>query len=628
MAGFWKLVVGFAVFVSAVSGSADTASLAAKFGAREYFDSVAVSPDGSKVSYLTPFAGSGSKLIVVDTRTGDQKSLLSTDDITKRMTSCSWAKANRILCVLRREWEGAGMTFGSVSLIAVDGDGGSLTSLGPHRLIDMLPDNPTSVLAGDRYPYLLDLGTGREKSAGQYERATSMLMTDGFGNIRVKGVADVFITAGGRYSLREKYRYFYRATTSQPWSPLAVANLGATATYEVDGFDEKGVGLYALKPLNGRQALYHASLDGSGSERLVFAHPEVDVTGVARIGKHNRPIGAMFATDRQRIEYFDPEIKALSERMAKSVNDNGLVFFIDETWDGKKLLVFIGSDKDPGAYYLYDKSLRQLAKLSDVRPDMAGLKLSRMQPVTFRADDGNEVPAYLTLPPDGKSTGLPTIIMPHGGPSSRDHWGFDWQVQYFAQLGYAVLQPNFRGSAGYGEAWLQTNAFQSWKRAIADINDGARWLVRQGIADPARMAIVGWSYGGYAALQASVVDPRLYKATIAIAPLTDLELMRKRGRDYSDFNLFSASLGTLANLKEGSPAQRADAFRAPVLMFHGDKDLNVDIEQSRRMAAALKAKGKLHELIVYPGLQHSLIDSAARADMLLKSARFLEANLK
>jgi dipeptidyl aminopeptidase/acylaminoacyl peptidase len=214
--------------------------------------------------------------------------------------------------------------------------------------------------------------------------------------------------------------------------------------------------------------------------------------------------------------------------------------------------------------------------------------------------------------------------MPHGGPGARDEWGFDWLVQFFANRGYAVLQPNFRGSAGYGDAWFQQNGFRSWRTAVGDVNDAGRWLVGEGIADPAKLAIVGWSYGGYAALQANVLDPALFRAAIAIAPVTDLELTRsENGASLAVFDF----IGTGAHIREGSPAQNAAAIRAPVLMFHGELDRNVGIHQARLMRARLRDAGKQVELVEFAGLDHQLEDSAARIRMLRDSDAFLRRAL-
>jgi dipeptidyl aminopeptidase/acylaminoacyl peptidase len=251
--------------------------------------------------------------------------------------------------------------------------------------------------------------------------------------------------------------------------------------------------------------------------------------------------------------------------------------------------------------------------------------LASGNPVTNAAGDGTSIPGYLTLPP-GKADvrGLPAIVLPHGGPSARDEWGFDWLAQYLAHQGYAVLQPNYRGSTGFGDAWLVENGFRSWRTSIGDISSAGKWLVAQG-ADPARLAIVGWSYGGYAALQSGVVEPDLFKKIVAVAPVTDLEQFKKEKRDYTNFRNVEDMIGSGPHVAEGSPAPNAARIAAPVLMFHGTLDVNVDVDQSRRMDAALKAAGKPSELVTFEGLEHGLVDSNVRAHMLDRIDAFLKA---
>jgi len=200
-------------------------------------------------------------------------------------------------------------------------------------------------------------------------------------------------------------------------------------------------------------------------------------------------------------------------------------------------------------------------------------------------------------------------------------------AQFFANRGYAVLQPNFRGSTGYGEAYFNKNGFHSWQTAIGDINDGGRWLVKQGIADPAHLAIVGWSYGGYAALQSAVLDPNLFKAIVAVAPVTDLETLRQEHSGFTDFKQVDAQIGHGTYVRAGSPAQNAERFAAPVLMFHADRDLNVGVGESRLMASRLKSAGKPVEYVEFHNLDHQLDDSAVRAGMLDKMDGFLRTAL-
>jgi dipeptidyl aminopeptidase/acylaminoacyl peptidase len=214
-------------------------------------------------------------------------------------------------------------------------------------------------------------------------------------------------------------------------------------------------------------------------------------------------------------------------------------------------------------------------------------------------------------------------VLPHGGPGARDEWGFDWLSQYYASRGYAVLQPNFRGSSGYGDAWFNQNGFKSWQVAVGDVLDAGHWLIAQGIADPAKLGVVGWSYGGYAALQSAVVEPGLFKAVVAIAPVTDLNALKEEHRQWSDFNLVSDEVGEGPHVRDGSPAMNAAKIKVPVLLFHGALDRNVGILQSKEMESRLTSAGGQCELVTWDGLDHYLEDSSARTEMLSKSDAFL-----
>ena len=258
----------------------------------------------------------------------------------------------------------------------------------------------------------------------------------------------------------------------------------------------------------------------------MLARNDVDVDGLIRIGRQRRVVGASYATDRREAEYFDPELRKLGAGLEKALPGHPAIDFVDASADESKLLIYAGTDVQPGTYFLYDKVSHGLGQLLPVRPSLEGVALAPMRTVEFPAADGTMIPAYLTVPTGSSGKGLPAIVMPHGGPNARDEWGFDWLVQFFAARGFAVIQPQFRGSGGYGAAWYQKNGFKSWRTAVGDVNDAARWLVGQGIADKGKLAIFGWSYGGYAALQSQVLDPDLFKAVVAVAPVTDLQLLR------------------------------------------------------------------------------------------------------
>jgi dipeptidyl aminopeptidase/acylaminoacyl peptidase len=419
----------------------------------------------------------------------------------------------------------------------------------------------------------------------------------------------------------------YRTAGSRIWRMLGIYKIADRSGFEPLAVDSELNVVYGLKKKDGRRALYTIKLDESLHEELVYARDDVDIGDVVRIGRRSRIVGVHYATEAGQAHFFDPQIEQLMATLHRAVPDH-MLNIVDESLDESKLLVLAASDNDPGIYYLFDRSAKQLQTLLPVRAALEGVSLAKVTPVTYPAADGVSIPAYLTLPPTQETArGLPAIVLPHGGPSSRDQWGFDWLAQFFANRGFAVLQPNYRGSSGYGDAWSEKGGFQSWSSAIGDVLAAGRWLVASGKADPRKLAIVGWSYGGYAALQSSVVDPDLFKAVIAIAPVTDLAALREEHRTFSDFVLVSNFIGSGNSVLEGSPVQQAKVIKAPVLLFHGAMDTNVSIEQSRAMDSRLNFYSKPHQLVTWDNLDHYLEDGAARAQMLRTSEEFLRKAL-
>jgi dipeptidyl aminopeptidase/acylaminoacyl peptidase len=363
-------------------------------------------------------------------------------------------------------------------------------------------------------------------------------------------------------------------------------------------------------------------------EELVYERPDVDVGGLMQIGRRHRAVGVGYATDRSHVFYFDPAIEAIHASLEKALRNQPMLQITDSSVDETKLVILAGSDNDPGTYYLFDRGAKQIRPLLQIREPLEGKPLASVKAIEYPAADGTMIPGYLTLPP-GRETAraLPGIVMPHGGPSARDFWGFNWLAQFFASQGFAVLQPNFRGSSGYGDAWFEKNGFRSWQIAIGDVLDGGRWLVAQGIATPGKLAIVGWSYGGYAALQSAVVDPSVFKAVVAIAPVTDLGALKEEHRHWSDYELVERMVGDGPHVREGSPLANAERIKVPVLLVHGTIDRNVAYQESERMAAALTAAHDPCELLTFQDLDHQLDDSDARTQMLRKSEAFLQQAL-
>lgn len=454
--------------------------------------------------------------------------------------------------------------------------------------------------------------------------ANEEFISDGHGRIRIRGY-DPALSSDGLSSSRT--RYLYNGRDGKNWRTLGEYDSATGEGFNPYRVDPALDVAYGLKKLDGRDAAYSISLDGENSEKLLLARPDVDVDGFVTIGRNARVIGVSYTTDKAEVHYLDPELKRLSGALSRGLPDLPLVHFNDSSQDERKLLLWAGSDVDPGRYYLLDRDAKGLTELALSRAALEGRPLAKVQHIEFQAADGTKIPAYLTRPPGSEGRKLPAIVMPHGGPSARDSWGFDWLAQFWVNRGYVVLQPNFRGSDGYGDAWFQANGFQSWEAAIGDVADAGQWLVSQGIADPAKLVVSGWSYGGYAALQAAAVRPDLFRAVIAIAPVTDLARLKEEWSGWSNYRVTRDFIGSGPHIEQGSPARQAARIKAPVLMFHGSYDRNVNVRQSRLMADRLKQANKAATLVVYDKLDHYLEDSEARRDMLIQSANFLDKSL-
>lgn len=638
----------------AAQGAQDAAAI---FGAREGVQNASLSPGGTRVAFIAPTKGQGNALYVVDAAGGKAPTpaLVASGD-PDRIVSCGWVSEQRLACQIYILVKGAIEILPATRIVAVDVDGSNTKllsnfersdslyapTLAGGAVVDWLNGEDGAILIGRHYVPAERIGSNLKDTRSGYgvdrldtrslavkeiepPKASAVeYISDGRGTVRIMAVAT---SPGATGQSTGVYDYFYRKKGSRDWLSLGTYDSVRREGFEAHAVDPEKDLVYGLKKKDGRLAAYAVSLDGSKAETLLYAHPQVDVDGFARIGRSRRAVGVTFATDKRQIVYFDPQIQSLGKSLSKALPNLPLVYFADSSADEGKLLLWSGSDTDPGRYYVFDRSKKQLAELMLSRPELENAKLASVRHITYRAADGAEVPAYLTLPPGSDGKRLPALVMPHGGPDSRDEWGFDWLSQYFARQGYAVLQPEYRGSQGYGDAWFKKNGFKSWRTAISDVNDAGRWLVAQGIADPAKLGIVGWSYGGYAALQANVLDPKLYKAVVAVAPVTDLPSLSEEWRNWTSHRLEVQNIGTGSEPREGSPAQHAEAFVAPVLLFHGDRDRNVNIHQSQLMASRLRGAGKNAELVVYPKLDHQLDDSEARADMLRKAAAFLKANL-
>lgn len=652
------LYVGASAILGVMSGAAAGGTVsedAAAFGVRPAAEQVSISPSGNKVAVLEAGRGAQTALMLFDLVTGENKKLISSPGTPETLHWCRFGSETQIVCRYGGNLMVEGVLLGFGRLIRVGTDGKGLAQLGQRssfydagirqydgQILDWLTKDGGAVLMARQYVRetgrtgtrmvrsrsglgvdKLDLETLKTETVEAPNSEFDGYMTDGRGQIRIR--VDEDEDSQGMLSGVTKYQF--RAAPGGAWERLGQYDSRSHSGMVPLAVEAESNSLYFVEKLNGRDALYRMKLDGSGSPELVAKNDAVDIDGVTRFGRGQKVIGYTYATDKREVVYFDKEFEGLASSLGRAIPKLPIISFSDASTDGSKLLIFAGSDTNPGTYYYLDRKTKEMSPLFDVRPALANRTLSPVKHVTYKAADGAVIPAYVTLPPGSTGKNLGAVVLPHGGPSARDEWGFDWLSQFLAARGYAVIQPNYRGSAGYGDEFRGANGFKEWRKAISDVNDAGRYLVEQGIADPQRIAIVGWSYGGYAALQAAATDPGRYKAVAAIAPVTDLGLLKRQADEYTNADLVKDFIGSGDHVREGSPLQNASAIRAPVLLVHGDLDINVGVEHSVRMAKALEDLGKPVEFLRFKQLDHQLEDSQARVQMLTSIGNQLEKAL-
>ncbi len=362
-------------------------------------------------------------------------------------------------------------------------------------------------------------------------------------------------------------------------------------------------------------------LDTTGGDDEALFHP---VTGYLA--------GFQMEDDWYTYNYFDPLMKKLAEAVPQ-VLPPGYRFSIQATAeDPRKMIVYGESASDAGSYYFIDFSTGDNQAIASNYPELSQEWTTQKQAIDYKAGDGLNIHAYLTLPPGKAPKNLPLIVLPHGGPQARDTIAFDSEVQVLASRGYAILQPNFRGSTGYGAGFVNAGHGEWGRKMQSDLTDGIAHLAKQGIVDPKRVAIYGASYGGYAALAGATIDPAgTYRCAIDIAGISDLRVFidslnsDTSGR-YTSLLVTNERLamGDPKSYDERSPARQAAKAYCPILIIHGTDDTVVPIDQSQRMERALKAAGKDVQFITYKGQTHWEDIASSRLAMIQAATAFLQ----
>jgi dipeptidyl aminopeptidase/acylaminoacyl peptidase len=379
-----------------------------------------------------------------------------------------------------------------------------------------------------------------------------------------------------------------------------------------------------------RRKLWAIPFDGSAPAVLledglhdVWAAVEDPLTGAVA--------GVLLGGLTPEVRWLDTKLAARHKALSQAFPGRS-VWIVGRSETAKRVLVLVEGTSAPHVYYLVDFRTGKADVIGETYPALANAKLGEVRALSLPARDGTSVPSYVTLPAEPNSC-PPLVVMPHGGPEARDDFTFDWFAQFLATRGYVVLQPQFRGSTGFGEAHRRAG-YRQWGGLMQDdVTDAVKAVLSQGLADPKRVCIVGASYGGYAALAGAAFTPELYVCAVSINGVSDLPTMlafeeRQAGAESDALAYWHDHIGLASDARviDRSPARAAESVRAPVLLLHGVDDTLVPVTQSEKMARRLAESGRRHALVKLPGEDHWLSRGETRVRVLTEVEQFLWAN--
>jgi dipeptidyl aminopeptidase/acylaminoacyl peptidase len=572
------------------------------FGALPDVYDAAISPDGTQIAMIVNIRGEyGVRVLTLGASGEGLRAVLLGEGVKPGWIK--WANDDRVLVGLwqSEKYRATPITMSFIyTLDATDMTGRILVETNEilrqnnADVIDFLEDDPDHVLMAfsDENQLLkevhrVDVNNGRYRVVQRARAGVQNWYTDRSGELRVgQGLVD-------RRGTEEHWNLIIRDADSDEWSePDDLPGLRPDVA--IFGFtdhpDELVIGDRADKETLG---LYVYDLAEKQITRQLFHDDTYDASGLV-LSADGDVIGAQFVADTAETRLFD-EYDTVLSRMRARFSDY-TVDYVDQSGDGRLVLFKVSNAYDPGALAIVDAATEKVTMLSPYRRELPAAEMGLVSDVRYPARDGFEIPAYITLPPSITSPAeikdLPFVVLPHGGPYARTAKRFDYFAQFFATRGFGVLQMNFRGSAGYGKSFEDAGR-ENWITMQDDVEDGARWLIDKGLADPERICIAGWSYGGYAALMGAINNPELYACAVSMAGVTDLKDMISDIRKYQ-FGAIAANNFVLkgfdskAAIAENSPVTRAREFGVPLFLAHGEADQRVHFDQFKRMKSALK----------------------------------------
>jgi len=602
---------------------------------------LALSPSGRQIAYIANVPG-GALFVIRDLETNQDSGITKSDNTKYIFRWVEWlSEEHLVVSVMYPDRRGAVAT-GETRLMLVNAKKkklkpvikqDSLYRRGQHfsqfhdRIISFLPNQPNEFLLAldleqPTYPgvYKINAENGQRSTVQRSRKPIRSWIADRQGRVR----------AGAGFDADKSLRSAWvRDIEDDSLKKMWEYKVFEAPSIKILGFGLDPNKLYISAQHQGRRAIFSIDTNSQDYTRtLVVSDPDYDIDGALIYSpKTNDVVGVSHANARSGVLYFDDEYSQFQQSVDKALPTTSNTIF-DFSADEISYLVSSSNASDPRTYLAGNRLKGTLSPFAHDYPLLEGQPLSTKKRAVYTARDGKKIEAFLSLPPEGSAKNLPTILFPHGGPMSRSHGGFDYWTQFFTHRGYAVLQPNFRGSAGQGHEF-QMEALQAYGLSMQDdLEDGARWLIQQGTTDRKRMCIVGASYGGYAALMGAIKTPELFSCAISFAGISNLLDIRARARHFVNKNIVREQIGKETKvLKQTSPELLANAIKIPVLLAHGKSDRIVPVEQSRSMAKALKKAKVPHIYLELDEGSHYLSLEKNRIAFFTAMEKFLAQHL-
>ncbi|PYP88854.1 MAG: S9 family peptidase [Blastocatellia bacterium AA13] len=578
-----------------------------------------LSPNGEYLAFMQPWE---KRLNVFIQKIGSDTAVRVTNAKERDIAGYAWKGNDRIIFLQ----DAGGDEYFRLFSVGVDGSNPKdLTPFEKVRadIIDDLQDIPNEMLVGlnKRNPqifdvYRINVSTGEMKMIAENPGNITGWQTDWDGKLRLATTTD-----GVNNTL------LYRKSESDKFAPVITTSFKEGVTPLSFTFDNKHI--YVATNLGrDKTAIVKYDVENKKELETVFQHPEVDVMNLLSSRARKVITGVSFTTEKSHYKFFDKEREALQNELEKRLPGYEVrVAGFDRQED--KCLVRTFSDRSLGAYYYYDLKSKDLKKLADDSPWIKETDMAEMKPISYQSRDGLTIHGYLTLPKGIAAKNLPVVVNPHGGPWYRDSWGYNPEVQFLANRGYAVLQMNFRGSTGYGRKFWEAS-FKEWGKSMQnDITDGVQYLIKQGVADPKRIAIYGGSYGGYATLAGLTFTPDLYACGVDYVGVANLFTFMKSippyWKPYLDmlYEMVGNPEKDKSLLETASPVFHVDKIKAPLLIAQGANDPRVNKNESDQMVAALKARGIDVPYLVKDNEGHGFHNEENRFDFYRAMESFL-----